>query len=217
MKEHTAILSKLCARDEIKGWAENQINFEECWNNFKQSDWMLCMIRKLDNIDINFYKKYACFCARQNWHLLTDQCSRDGIIAAEEYIAGKISINKMKVARKNAAKAATAATAAYADARVAHAVAATILKSDADSAYAAEAAAANASFAAHAAAHAAHAAFAANAAKAAYAADAAAANASIANVANAADVEQIEIDQCNWIRSQISLAEIMERIGDYFQ
>ena len=206
MKEHTAILSKLCACRETTKWAEEQENFEECWNNFEQSDWMIWMIRKLNFVDINFYKKYACFCARQNWHLLTDQRSKDGIIAAEQYIAGKISIDEMKVAGKNAADA-YASVAAYA-ANAADYIAA------ADAAIAANAADYIAAYAANAANAADYADYAAIAA--AYAANAAAYAAAYASSAAAVARNQIKINQCNWIRSQISLAEIMEGIEDYF-
>jgi len=219
MKEHLEILNRLHACDESKDWAVGFPNAEQCWNNCKRSDWMIWMIRKLNNIDINFYKKYACFCARQNWHLLTDQRSKDGIIAVEQYIAGKISIDEMKVARKNAADAADAADAAAA------AAAAYAAANAAYAAYAAyaDAAAAYANAATYAATYAAYAAYAAYAdAAAAYAnaatnaADAAAYAAAYAAYAAYADAaaakKQIKIDQCNWIRSQFSFAKVMERL-----
>ena len=158
MEEHLEILNRLHACEEGKNWASVQENSEACWNNCKRSDWMIWLIRKLNNININinFYKKYACFCARQNWSKIIDQRSKDGIIAAEQYVEGKITIEEMQAARNTATYAA--------------AVAATYAAVDAAATYAADAA------------------------------------------ADAAARKQIKIAQCNWIRSQISFAEVMERL-----
>ena len=112
MKEHLEILNRLHACDESKDWAVRFPNTEQCWNNCERSDWMIWMICKLNNIDINFYKKYACFCARQNWNLFTDQRSKDSIITAEQYIEGKITIEEMQAVRNAAANAYAAADAA---------------------------------------------------------------------------------------------------------
>ena len=157
-------------------WAAGFLDFKSAWDACGRSDWMIWLLRELKFLDIIFYKKYACFCARQNWDKLKDERSKAAIVAAEQYIEGNISREELMIAR-SAAYAAYAADAAYA----AYAADA----ADVACAYAAAAyAAADAAACAYAAAAA------ADAADAAYAADAYA----------AADARQ---SQANYIRLHV--------------
>ena len=106
------VLTKIGACQQVVLWSAGQLSCESAWLNCERSDWMLWLIRKLDCVELNFYKRYACFCARQNWDNLKDQRSKDGIIAAERYIEGAISRKELLEARSAAYAAACAADAA---------------------------------------------------------------------------------------------------------
>jgi hypothetical protein len=52
---------------------------------------------------------FACFCARQNWHLLTDDRSKHAIEVAERYADGLATDDDLAAARAEAMDAANAA------------------------------------------------------------------------------------------------------------
>ena len=183
-------------------WAETQISFESAWLNCTRPDWMIWIVMELKCVDIVFYQKYACFCARQNWDKLEDHRSKDGIIAAEQYIAGEITREELLKAK------CSAYTAAAADAAVATAYTA----ADAAAAYAAAAADAAAA-AADAAAYAAYAAD-ADAAAADAAADAAAAYAAAAAYDAAAYATAAAYAKTDTDKIHLVLNEILK---EYYQ
>ena len=174
MNDVQILFNKLGACKPAKEWSASQVDLESAWNNCEKSDWMIWLIRKLNFVDIKFYKKYACFCARQNWNKLGN-ASKNAIEVAESYIDGNTTIEELQIARKSAYDAADAAYAA------------------ADAAYAA----ADAAY---------------DAADAAYAAYAAADAAAYAYATYAAADAAYRVNQCNYIRQQISFADIKKEI-----
>jgi len=155
---------------------ENCDTMEDVWDKLKRVDWLVWVATRKGVLTDKELRLFACFCARQNWHLLTGE-SRNAIEVAERFANGNATKGELKAADA-AFDAADAADAAF-DA--------------ADAAHAADAAAAAYAYAAYAA-YAAAAYDAADAAVyAAYAADADAADADAA--AAAAGKEQME-----WLR-----------------
>ena len=118
-------------------------------NGLADAIWCL---RALDGKDKEI-RKFAIFCARQNYHLLTDERSRKAIEVAEAFVNSDASEDELKAAYA-AANAAAAYSAAYTTANAA------VYAADA-AAYAAAYAADAAYAAAYAAVYAADAAYAA--------------------------------------------------------
>ena len=167
-------------KEGIDWCKENCDTMEDVWDKLKRVDWLVWVATRKGVLTDKELRLFACFCARQNWHLLTDERSRNAIEVAERFANGNATKGELKAAYA-AADAAFDAVAAAFDA-VAAAYAAY-----ADAAYdAARAAAADAAYAARAAS-----------AAAAYPAHAAAADAAhVARAADAAGKEQME-----WLRA----------------
>ena len=106
-------------------------------NGLADAIWCL---RALDGKDKEI-RKFAIFCARQNYHLLTDERSRKAIEVAEAFVNGEASKDELTAAYTAADAAAYAAADAAADAD-ADAAAAYAAAADADAAAAYAAAAA---------------------------------------------------------------------------
>ena len=133
-------------KEGIDWCKENCDTMEDVWDRLERIDWLVwvaCIKGVLTDKELRLF---ACFCARQNWNLLTDERSRNAIEVAERFANGKATKEELKAAYVAAydaayadaaydAAARAAAVAAYA-ARVAARVAA-----DAADAYAARAAA----------------------------------------------------------------------------
>jgi len=132
-------LTKNSACPEGRDWAlaTGATTCAEIWaREDLKPEWRVWMATRPGVLDHKTLVRFACFCARQNWHLLPDERSRTAIKITEKWLDGSATLDEVRAA-------AYAAYAAYAAAR--------------DAAYAAYAAYAAARDAAYAAAYAAYA------------------------------------------------------------
>ena len=95
---------------------ENCDTMEDVWDKLKRIDWLVWVATREGVLTDKELRLFACFCARQNWHLLTDERSRNAIEVAERFAHGNATKGELKAAY--AAYSAAAYSAAYA-ARVA--------------------------------------------------------------------------------------------------
>ena len=136
-------------KEGIDWCKENCDTMEDVWDKLKRVDWLVWVATRKGVLTDKELRLFACFCARQNWHLLTDERSRNAIEVAERFANGNATKGELKAAyaaADAAFDAVAAAYAAYADAAYADAARA------ADAAYAARVASAAAAYPAHVAA-----------------------------------------------------------------
>jgi hypothetical protein len=102
-------------------FAEKFTTLAEAWDACERADWLLwAYVRKVKEQDLKALRLFACWCARQNWHLLTDERSRTAVEVAERFATGQATALELADARKAAYAAAAAADA---DAAAAYAAA----------------------------------------------------------------------------------------------
>lgn len=103
-----------------KEWAigTEAANMAELWKREDlRTDWRLWIFERSD-VDKQTAVRFAVFCARQNWNLLTDQRSKDVIETAERWLDGNATMTELEEAMA-AAEAAEARAAASSTALVA--------------------------------------------------------------------------------------------------
>ena len=61
-------------------------------------EWRLWIFVRID-VDKKTAVRFAVFCARQNWHLLTDPRSKDAIETVERWLDGKATMDEVNAAR----------------------------------------------------------------------------------------------------------------------
>ena len=76
-------------------------------------DWLVWVATRQGVLPERDLRLFACWCARQVWHLLTDERSKNAVIVAEKYAVGEATAEELKAACA-AAEAAEAALAAAA-------------------------------------------------------------------------------------------------------
>ena len=97
------------ACSEGKEWAikTGAANMSELWNRADmRNDWRLWIFSR-SGVDKKTAIRFAVFCARQNWHLLTDDRSKNAIVTVERWLDGKAT-------REDVYAAGDAARAAWA-------------------------------------------------------------------------------------------------------
>ncbi len=77
-----------------------------------QPDWRIWIATRPDVMDKKTARLFACWCARQVWHLLTDERSKHAVEVAERYAHGDATDEELAEAR--AAARAAASEAAWA-------------------------------------------------------------------------------------------------------
>jgi len=122
-------------KEGIDWCKENCDTMQDVWGRLDRIDWLVWVATRKGVLTDKELRLFACFCARQNWHLLIDERSRNAVEVAERFAHGNATKGELKAARADA-------DAAYADAYSAAYFA------DADAAYAAYAARAAAAYAA---------------------------------------------------------------------
>jgi hypothetical protein len=102
------------ACDEGRAWArDNCQTMLEVWVTVKPA-WLVWVATRKNVLSDKALRLFACFCARQNWHLLTDKRSRTAVEVAERYANGLATDAELSAAREAARSAAEAAArAAY--------------------------------------------------------------------------------------------------------
>ena len=84
-------------------------NLQQMWNECQRSDWMAWLLEQLGYNDERVLRLYACWCVRQVWHLLTDECSRTAVEVAERFAVGEATRDELGAAADAAWGAARAA------------------------------------------------------------------------------------------------------------
>jgi len=110
-------------KEGIDWCKENCDTMEDVWDKLKRVDWLVWVATKEGVLTDKELRLFACFCARQNWHLLTDERSRNAIEVAERFANGKATKEELKAAYVAAYDAAYDAVAAAFDAVAARAAA----------------------------------------------------------------------------------------------
>jgi hypothetical protein len=140
-------LRKHDACPEGYAWAVSTCKtMQQVWDTAKP-EWLIWVATRPGVLDDVTLRRFACWCARQVWHLLTDERSRHAVETAERFCDGKATLEELAAAR---AAATVADTAARAAATVAARAAASDAASDAACAAARHAARAAAKYASYA-------------------------------------------------------------------
>ena len=132
-------------KEGIDWCKENCGTMQDVWDSLKRIDWLVWVATKEGVLTDKELRLFACFCARQNWHLLTGE-SRNAIEVAERFANGNATKGELKAAYVAARAYSADAYAAY-DAYSAAYFAARIASAAAYSAYAAAADAARVAYA----------------------------------------------------------------------
>lgn len=141
MKRPTNSIEAFCKQHGacIKGreWAlANCKDMAEAWDKAKP-EWLIWIATRDGVLDDRTLRLFACWCARQVWHLLTDERSRNAVEVAERYANGAATGNELAAA---AEAWAAAVRATWAAAGAAEAEAAGAAEAEAEAAMAAQAA-----------------------------------------------------------------------------
>ena len=103
------------ACDEGREWAlANCKDMQEVWDKAKP-EWLVWVATREKVLDDRTLRLFACFCARQVWHLLRDERSRNAVVVAERHADGLATDEELKAAWTAAGTAAwtAAGTAAW--------------------------------------------------------------------------------------------------------
>lgn len=100
--------------DKIRGWLEDQPDFETAWKVCPHGDRMLWLLRKvLDSKDENALRRLTLAkarCAKRILHLMKDERSRRAVEVAEHFGLGDVTRRELDEAAAAAAAAAAEAT-----------------------------------------------------------------------------------------------------------
>jgi hypothetical protein len=113
MKRPTNSINAFCKKHgachEGRKWAlANCKDMAEAWDKAKP-DWLIWIATRDGVLDDRTLRLFACWCARQVWHLLTDERSRNAVEVAERYAEGKATDAELAAAWEAARAAARAA------------------------------------------------------------------------------------------------------------
>ena len=88
-----------------RAWALSTCrDMREVWDKAKP-EWLIWVATRPGVLTDRELRLFACWCARQGWHLLTDERSRNAVLVAERFAVGEATQNEMAAAR-DAARAA---------------------------------------------------------------------------------------------------------------
>ena len=100
-------------KEGIDWCKENCDTIEDVWDKLKRVDWLVWVATRKGVLTDKELRLFACFCARQNWNLLTDERSRNAIEVAERFANGNATKGELKAAYAAARAADAAFDAAY--------------------------------------------------------------------------------------------------------
>jgi hypothetical protein len=87
-------------------WAvSNCSTMQDVWDTAKP-EWLIWVATRPGVLDDITLRRFACWCARQVWHLLTDKRSRHAVETAERFCNGKATLEELTAARAGARAAA---------------------------------------------------------------------------------------------------------------
>jgi hypothetical protein len=105
-------LRKHDACPEGYAWAVSTCStMQDVWDT-AQPEWLIWVATRPGVLDDITLRRFACWCARQVWHLLTDERSRHAVETAELFCDGKATLEELAAASDEAWAAATTAAAA---------------------------------------------------------------------------------------------------------
>jgi hypothetical protein len=108
-------LRKHDACSEGYAWAVSSCStMQDVWDT-AQPEWLIWVATRPGVLDDITLRRFACWCARRVWHLLTDERSRCAIETAERFCDGKATREELTAAKAAALTAARAAARAAAD------------------------------------------------------------------------------------------------------
>jgi hypothetical protein len=118
-------LRKHDACPEGYAWAVSTCStMQQVWDTAKP-EWLIWVATRPGVLDDITLRRFACWCVRRVWHLLTDERSRCAVETAELFCDGKATLEELAAANAAATVAANAAaTVADTAARAAATVAA---------------------------------------------------------------------------------------------
>jgi hypothetical protein len=95
-------------------WAvSNCKTMQQVWDT-ASPEWLVWVATRPGVLDDITLRRFACWCARQVWHLLTDERSRHAVETAERFCDGKATRKELDAAWAAASAAARAAAMAAA-------------------------------------------------------------------------------------------------------
>jgi hypothetical protein len=104
----------LCREKDLIYWLNKAIFEAEYGGEIVEADDKIVvrrarLLRRIETWNDKTARLFACWCARQIWHLLTDERSRTAVEVAERYANGKATQQELAAARAAAWNAARAA------------------------------------------------------------------------------------------------------------
>ena len=85
------------ACDDGAAWAGDQ-TLQEAWLTCPRPNWLLWALREAGLRDLIKDRRFACRCARDVWHLLTDPRSRNAVEATERLCEGLVTEGELGAA-----------------------------------------------------------------------------------------------------------------------
>jgi len=80
-------------------WAKaNCKTLQEVWDTCPKGEWLVWLAMIQGVLDETVLRRFACFCARQVWHLLTDDGYKKAIETAEAFCDGKATRRDLNLA-----------------------------------------------------------------------------------------------------------------------
>ena len=105
--------------DGVEWATANCATMQDVWDTAKP-EWLIWIATRRGTLTPQMQRKFACWCVRQIWHLLTDERSKNAVIVAEKHADGMATDAELAAARAAARDAAwDAAWAAAMDAQAA--------------------------------------------------------------------------------------------------
>jgi hypothetical protein len=79
-------------------WAvSNCKTMQQVWDTARP-EWLVWVATRRGVLDYTTLRRFNCWCARQVWHLLTDERSRCAVETAERFCDGKATIEELAAA-----------------------------------------------------------------------------------------------------------------------
>jgi hypothetical protein len=95
-------LRKHDACSEGYAWAVSTCStMQQVWDT-ANPEWLIWVATRPGVLDDITLRRFACWCARQVWHLLTDERSRHAVETAERFCDGKATLEELAAARAEA-------------------------------------------------------------------------------------------------------------------